>query len=107
MAYILIGYPILLAVAPGRPAPEVRKDPAFEPTVSVIVAVHNGASFLRNKLISILSLDYPQDRTEIFVVSDGSTDTTEAIASEFPQVHLLRQPHRGKAAALNLAIAQA
>lgn len=105
--YILLGYPLWLRLAPPRPGPAIRKDPAYTPSVSVIVAVHNGAAFLRSKLESILALDYPRDRMEIFVVSDGSQDETEAIAREFAGVQLLVQPHRGKAAALNLAIPRA
>jgi cellulose synthase/poly-beta-1,6-N-acetylglucosamine synthase-like glycosyltransferase len=106
--YFLIGYPILLAIS-RRAAPAVRKDPAFRPTLSVLVAVHNGEEFLRRKLESLLALDYPAHLREILVISDGSTDATEAIAISFANrgVRLLCVPRGGKAAALNAGLAQA
>jgi cellulose synthase/poly-beta-1,6-N-acetylglucosamine synthase-like glycosyltransferase len=106
--YFLIGYPILLAIS-RRAAPPVRKDPAFQPTLSVLVAVHNGAEFLQPKLESLLALDYPAHLREILVISDGSTDSTETIANSFANrgVRLLCVPRGGKAAALNAGLAQA
>jgi len=106
--YFLIGYPILLAVS-RRAAPPVRKDPAFRPTLSVLVAVHNGEEFLQRKLESLLALDYPAHLREILVISDGSTDGTEASAASFARlgVQLLCVPRGGKAAALNAGLARA
>jgi len=106
--YLLIGYPILLAVS-RRSAPPVRKDPSFRPTFSILIAVHNGEEFLGRKLESLLALDYPPQLREILVVSDGSTDGTNAIAESFAPcgVRLLRVPRGGKAAALNAGLAQA
>lgn len=101
--YILIGYPVLLATLKFRSAPPVRKDPAFRTTVSVVLAVYNGEEFLRAKLESLLGLNYPRDLMEILVVSDGSTDGTDALAESFAGrgVRLLRVARGGKAAALN------
>src|SRR5208337_1972354 len=78
--YFLIGYPILLAIS-RRAAPQVRKDRAFQPTFSVLLAVHNGEEFLRRKLESLLALDYPAQLREILLISDGSTDATESVAA--------------------------
>jgi cellulose synthase/poly-beta-1,6-N-acetylglucosamine synthase-like glycosyltransferase len=107
--YILIGYPLLLAFFFRRTAPPIRKDPRYRPTVSAILAVHNGEHFIRQKLESILALDYPLDLMEILVVSDGSTDSTDTIAESFRdrRVVLLRAPRGGKPAALNLALRHA
>jgi len=106
--YFLIGYPILLAIS-RRAAPQVRKDRAFQPTFSVLLAVHNGEEFLRRKLESLLALDYPAQLREILLISDGSTDATESVAASFADrgVRLLRVPRGGKAAALNAGLAQA
>jgi len=106
--YFLIGYPILLAIS-RRAAPPVRKDPAFRPTISVMVAVHNGEEFLQRKIESLLALDYPAHLREILLISDGSTDATEPIAASFADrgVRLLCVPRGGKAAALNAGLAQA
>lgn len=107
--YTLVGYPILLALFRRRSAPTVRKDPAYRTTVTVIMAVYNGGAFLRTKLESLLALDYPKQLIDILVVSDGSTDDTDAIAGEYEArgVRLLRVPHGGKAAGLNAALAHA
>ncbi len=102
--YITLGYPIVLAFH-RRSAPAIRKEFIARP-VSVIIAVHNGQQFLRAKLESVLALDYPHELLEIMVVSDASTDDSEAIATEFALrgVRLMRVPRGGKAAALNAAI---
>ena len=107
-AYIIAGYPLLLAVlARLRPKP-VRKQ-RIEPTVTILLAVYNGEKWIRAKLESILRLDYPRSCLEILVLSDGSTDGTEEIAEEFSGegVQVLRLPRGGKAAALNAGMRRA
>ena len=102
--YVTLGYPIVLALH-RRSAPAIRREFIARP-VSVLIAVHNGQQFLRAKLESVLALDYPRELMEIMVVSDASTDDSEAIATEFAPrgVQLMRVPRGGKAAALNAAI---
>jgi cellulose synthase/poly-beta-1,6-N-acetylglucosamine synthase-like glycosyltransferase len=87
----------------------VRKDLGFRTTVSVLLAVHNGEQFIRKKLECLLELNYPAELMEILVVSDGSTDTTNAIVESFAdrRVRLLQAPRGGKPAALNLALRHA
>ena len=106
--YALAGYPFLLTRFWRRPLP-VRKDMNFHPTVSVILAVYNGDEFIRQKLESLVALSYPAGLVEILVVSDGSTDATDAIAESFADrgVRLLRVPRRGKPAALNAGLREA
>lgn len=107
--HIVAGYPLLLAWRRSAGRPPVAKDPAFQTTVSVIVAVHNGEALIRRKLEVLLGLDYPRDLVSIIVVSDGSTDRTEAIAreSENQGVTVISAPRGGKAAALNHGLAAA
>jgi len=107
--YVMAAYPLLLAFATRRSAPAVAKDPRFRPTVSIVLAVHNGAEFIRKKMECLLALDYPRDLTQILVVSDGSTDATDEIARSFSDrgVELMRIARAGKAAALNSALRQA
>ena len=77
------------------------------PSVSVIIAAYNEEKSIGEKLSNILSLDYPSDRLEVVLASDGSTDKTNAIAAGFKErgVKLLILPRQGKAAALNAAVA--
>jgi biofilm PGA synthesis N-glycosyltransferase PgaC len=107
--YILIGYPLVLAMYSARQAPAVIKDPRHEPAVSLIMTIYNGAPHVRAKMETILGLDYPKQLLEIIIASDGSTDGTESIVREYAShgVHLLVLPRAGKAAALNQAIEHA
>lgn len=109
VVYILILYPVLLALYRGTRKPAVRKDMNFQTTVTVVMAVYNGAKFIRQKLDSILGLEYPHELMQILVVSDGSTDQTEAIVREYANrgVGLIVGPHAGKSACLNAAFEQA
>jgi cellulose synthase/poly-beta-1,6-N-acetylglucosamine synthase-like glycosyltransferase len=105
--YIVFGYPLLLAMLAHRDHPIYKR---FEPkTVTVLLTVYNGEKYLRDKLRSILALDYPRELMQMLVISDGSTDATDAIARDYaPEgVELLRVPHGGKAAALNAGLAAA
>lgn len=108
--YSYVGYPALIHLAARLwPGPRIREDDST-PTVTVVIAARNEEACLGEKLRSVLALDYPRDRLEILVGSDGSTDRTEAIASGFAKegVRLLALPGpRGKAAVLNDAVALA
>ena len=100
--YLLVGYPLLLWRYPWPNRP-VKKDLTFTPSVSLLLAVHNGAQFLAAKLDSILALNYPAGKIEVFILSDGSTDDTAKIAAQYASrgVKLIELPRGGKAAALN------
>ena len=80
-----------------------------EPDVSVIIAAHNEAQSIGPKLANLLAADYPADRLQILVASDGSDDATNAVVATFADraVRLLALPRVGKAAALNAALAEA
>jgi cellulose synthase/poly-beta-1,6-N-acetylglucosamine synthase-like glycosyltransferase len=80
-----------------------------EPTVSIVVAVYNEEACIAEKLRNCLALDYPADKLEILIGSDGSTDQTEAIvrACADPRVKLSAAPRGGKVAVLNRCIPMA
>jgi biofilm PGA synthesis N-glycosyltransferase PgaC len=107
VGYTYLGYPALLVlVAWLRPRPPIVRG-VLTPTVTVLLVAHNEEARLAAKLRNCLELAYPRENLEILVVSDGSTDSTEDIASSFngQGVHLLRLPGpRGKAAAIARAL---
>jgi len=106
--YVIAGYPLILTKWKGF-APPVRKEADFCAPVTVVLAVYNGAQFLRRKLDNILALNYPPGLLDVVLVSDGSTDATNEIARSFAHrgVRLFAVPHAGKAASLNEAISHA
>lgn len=77
------------------------------PSVSVLIAAHNEAGCIAEKLHNTLALDYPPALLEVWVGSDGSTDDTEQIVRAVAAVHPQRRifvsaaPRAGKAAVLN------
>jgi glycosyltransferase involved in cell wall biosynthesis/GT2 family glycosyltransferase len=78
---------------------------ARDPAVSVLVAVHNGARYLRPALESVLRQTVTD--LELVVVDDGSTDETPAVLAGFddPRVRIVHgEPRRGLAGALNLGL---
>lgn len=100
--YPYAGYPALLWLWSRFRSRPVRKG-AVRPSVTLIVPARNEAALIAGKVENALALDYPRDRLEVLVVSDGSTDGTEAVVAGFDdeRVRLLRCPPRGKAHALN------
>ncbi len=104
--YVYAGYPAMLAVVAlfvRRKKPE----PAELPSVSVLIAAYNEEAHIGRKIEQTLALDYPSDKLEILVLSDGSTDRTDDIVKSFadPRVRLLRmEPRRGKTSAQNRGV---
>jgi poly-beta-1,6-N-acetyl-D-glucosamine synthase len=105
--YTLFGYPLLLGLAARRERP-VRRG-FEEKSVSILLPVRNGESWIRAKLESVLSLNYPSGLLEVLVISDGSTDRTEPFAREFESrgVRVFSIPPSGKATALNKLMEEA
>jgi glycosyltransferase involved in cell wall biosynthesis len=109
LGYTWLGYPVLLALIAPFTAPP-RRALTSRPRLSVIIAAYDEERWIGAKLTSTLAQHYPPDRLEVIVVSDGSTDRTDAIAAGCadPRVRLIRQePRAGKSAALNRGVAAA
>lgn len=98
-----VGYPVLLFILARRFSYPVEKA-AYYPSISLIVSAFNEELHIRDKLINTLGLDYPLEKLEIIVGSDGSSDRTAQIAREFEGrgVKVLDfQENRGKTALQN------
>ena len=107
VGYSYLGYPAWLWLR-SRWSPRPVRRTTATPTVSAVMVVRNEEAVIARKIENLLTLDYPQDRLNIVVVSDGSTDRTPAILSECARdsrVRILVKPtSQGKAAGLNDAI---
>src|SRR5437867_10518461 len=103
LGYTYLGYPALVWIwAAVQPQPPRRN--GVEPTVTVVVVAHNEATRIVRRLENLLSLDYPRDRVEIVLGSDGSTDATIERARAFEQAGVTVvgvETRRGKPAVLN------
>jgi cellulose synthase/poly-beta-1,6-N-acetylglucosamine synthase-like glycosyltransferase len=109
LLYVYAGYPLLLALLAllGRRRPA---EPGHEPFLTVLIAAYNEEVHIGEKLRQTLALDYPADKLEVLVASDGSTDGTDEIVRSFPdpRVRLVRvHPRLGKTNAQNVAVREA
>jgi len=109
--YPFLVYPLFLYILTSLKKPAKVKviDSTYElPFVSIIIAAFNEASSIAKKIENILSLDYSMNKLEIIIVSDGSTDSTVAISSGFPNpnIHVIELNERkGKIHAQNIGVA--
>jgi biofilm PGA synthesis N-glycosyltransferase PgaC len=107
IAYVYAGYPVLLAAWARVASRPVRSAPAT-PAVSIVLAARNEAAALEARIQNLRALDYPADKVQIVVVSDGSTDRTpEILRVHADRVDAVLVPPGGKALALNAGVAAA
>lgn len=99
LVYAYAGYPLLLWLI-GRFRPARLNREVFDdewPLVSISIAAYNEEAQIRELIKSLLAIDYPRARLQVLIVSDGSTDGTDAIIEEYADdgIELLRVPERG------------
>lgn len=107
--YVYLGYPLLVWIVSEFSPIEVKKSD-FSPFVTILITAYNEEKAIRAKIENTLEIDYPKEKLEILVASDGSTDKTDEIVKEFAEkgVRLFRQDGRmGKTFTQNKAIEQA
>lgn len=109
IVYTIVGYPLVLALLTAVRRRKVELREWTPRTVTVLLAVHNGAAWIARKLESLLALDYPHSLMHILVLDDGSTDETSHVVRHVtdPRVELVTLPRGGKAQALNAGLARA
>ncbi|MEX2262803.1 MAG: glycosyltransferase family 2 protein [Bryobacteraceae bacterium] len=81
-----------------------RPDIGYTPQLTVLISAYNEEATIGEKIGQTLSLEYPHDKLEVLVVSDGSSDQTDEIVKSCPdpRVQLLRIEERlGKTHAQN------
>ncbi|GLX78189.1 hypothetical protein tinsulaeT_15290 [Thalassotalea insulae] len=105
LIYTFIGYPLFLKFVKKDTLPSILTDEQLPP-ITVVLCVYNSASLLKNRIENILSCDYPKDKLNILIISDGSTDEPDKIIAQIdnPAVKLLHYPeNQGKSYALSYA----
>ncbi|HST68701.1 MAG TPA: glycosyltransferase [Solirubrobacterales bacterium] len=124
LVYTHLGYPLLLWLlvhlrgfsaggddredSPGRESPRSETGPAAAtPSVSLIIPAYDEEAVIAEKVANALALDYPRERLQIVVASDGSTDATAERARAAGADLVLELPPGGKVAALNAAAERA
>jgi len=106
--YAYAGYPLLMGLL-SLLRPQRCKIASISPSVSIVLAVHNGIALLPKKIEHLLGLDYSNLR-EIIIVSDGSTDDTAELLSQYSHPLLkmvLLEEQSGKAVAVNAGMKEA
>ncbi len=107
--YTYLGYPVLVGLL-ARLRPRPHRCAPIEPTVTLLIPAHNEAVVIAAKLDNALALDYPRDKLQIRVLSDGSSDGTDEIVLRYAGrgVELQRiDPRGGKPNAINHGVAAA
>lgn len=109
VAYTYVIYPALIWLAArlfGRDRSPILT-PSELPRVSLLIAAYNEEAVIEQRLQNALALDYPRDRLEIVVGSDGSDDGTNDIVKRYaPEGVVLfdYEKRRGKSAVLNASV---
>jgi cellulose synthase/poly-beta-1,6-N-acetylglucosamine synthase-like glycosyltransferase len=107
IAYVYLGYPLLLMLW-RRLAPRAVHKRHQEPTVSLVIAMHNERNNVQAKIRNCFELDYPPDKLQFIVSLDAPTDGTDDLLRDYAgqSVDIVYCPlRRGKAETLNSGVA--
>ncbi|SRR6266481_4756826 len=111
IVYAYLAYPLLVdwvaRIRPRTVKRQLSNQAAELPVVTVIIPAHNEERWIERKIENTLALDYPHERMQVLVASDGSTDRTVEIAKQFASrgVEVVHYPERaGKVATLNRTV---
>jgi cellulose synthase/poly-beta-1,6-N-acetylglucosamine synthase-like glycosyltransferase len=110
IVYTYIGYPLVLWLCVKSSELKIFKA-CLEPEISIVISAWNEAANISKRLDNLLAQNYPAEKIEIIVVSDGSSDETTSIVASYQDNHRVILSHHnerlGKAVALNHGIALA
>ncbi len=108
--YVYAGYPALLYLVASFRRRRQDSDSSYTPSISILIAACNEEATIEAKLQQTMQLEYPADKLEVLVLSDGSQDQTDEIVRRFPdpRVRLVRvAERRGKTNAQNIGVKEA
>lgn len=105
VVYTYVGYGVVLLllvkIRGNKIDPTIYEEHTL-PSVTHIIAAYNEEDFIEDKIANSLSLDYPADKYELWIVTDGSSDKTPELVSKYPRVNLFHKDERmGKIHAVN------
>jgi len=84
ISFTYIGYPLLLFIWSRFSPKPICKDIGVElPSVSIVVCVKNEENYIEHRLENLLQCEYPPDKLQVIVVSDGSNDQTCELVESF------------------------
>ena len=107
--YSYVAYTVLIWCCSRRAVPQQRPTVAANdlPSMVLLIAAYNEQAMIEQRIQNALALDYPPERMQIVIASDGSTDQTAAIAGRYAErgVRVVDYPHRrGKTTVLNTTV---
>ena len=109
VVYTYIGYGVLLylmikikrMLGGKTPEPQLPADESLLPKMTLMICAYNEEDVIVEKMQTILQLRYPRERLCVMWVTDGSTDRSNDMLRQYPEVTLVFSPERkGKAAAM-------
>jgi len=104
IVYSLFGYYFLLLLLSKFVKRKRTNDDNYTPFVTILMSVYNEEKIIEQKIKNFFELDFPDDKLQLIIGSDGSTDKTEELIKKFEneKVKLLSfNDRRGKSAILN------
>ena len=110
IGYAYLGYPVTLWLVTRLRRRHWQTSTDYRPTVSVIIAAYNEQAVIARRVQNLLEMDYPIDRIELLIGSDGSDDGTLEILEGFKEPRLkvsAWSERRGKVAVLKDLVGQA
>jgi biofilm PGA synthesis N-glycosyltransferase PgaC len=102
--YTYLGYGIVIYIISKIRSHKIPAHGSREtlPEVTVLIAAYNEEDIIVSKIANTLAMDYPPEKLSIFFVTDGSSDSTPEIVSQFSDITLFHEAARkGKIHAVN------
>jgi poly-beta-1,6-N-acetyl-D-glucosamine synthase len=105
VVYTYVGYGLIIYIFSkvwGRSVIDDYQDDEKLPEVTLLIAAYNEERFIAEKINNSLSINYPIEKLNVWIVADGSTDKTLEFAQHFPSVKVFHEAERkGKIHAVN------
>jgi len=110
LVYTITGYPLLIFILGTLINHKAKTHKHYYPLISFLLIVHNGEDKIREKVDNTLQLNYPKNRLEIAIISDGSKDLTNKLLTKYKKEHnlkiIIEKKHAGKNFLINKYLTQ-